>query len=121
MHISQMYLLATYTQQHQQQQRTPPIYIDQCNLGNITIDEMVAEGAMERLLKNRDIRWQILTLHNATYKHPYRTIEPEIKKWKDKLQKKHPTATIHTHPHMQRFYSNTQITCSTQDPRNSAN
>ena len=86
------------------------LYIDQCNLGNITIYEMVAEGAMERLLKNHNIRWQILTLHNATYKHPYRTIEPEIKKWKDKLQKKHPTATIHTHPHMQRFYSITQIT-----------
>ena len=86
------------------------MYIDQCNIANVNIDEMVLTTAITKLLQGRNILWQILAVHNATYQKPYKVIDPSIEKWKGKLQAVFPTAIIYTYPHMQQFYRNTTKT-----------
>ena len=86
------------------------MYIDQCNIANVNIDEMVQSTAIAKLLKGRNILWQVLAVHNATYQKPYKEIDPGIAKWKGKLETAFPEAVIHTYPHMQTFYRNTTTT-----------
>ena len=86
------------------------MYIDQCNIANVNIDEMVEGTVVTKLLKGRNILWQVLAVHNATYQKPYKVIDLGIAKWKGKLQTAFPEAVIHTYPHMQTFYRNKATT-----------
>ena len=86
------------------------LYIDQSCLANLSIDKLVEVKGISKLLKGRNIKWQILTLHNSTYKKPHRTIDPQIEEWKRKWIKKVPEAKVHTFPHLTRFFENTTIT-----------
>ena len=92
------------------QHRSLHIYIGQTNTNTQTIDEITKEKPIRKLLTGRHIRWQILELHNSTYKKPHKVEEPKIKDWKKKLAVNYKEATIYTYPHMKKFYSETYIT-----------
>ena len=70
------------------------IYIGQININNQTIDEVVNEKQMRKLLTRRHIRWQIPELHIATYKRPHKMEVPKITEWKHKFEAKYKLATI---------------------------
>ena len=95
-------------------------YIDEISLGNFTIDEVVGEKGITKLLKGRDIKWQILILHNFTNKKTpnngttNRGVENQTTKKTTRCNRTH----THTHTHIP-TYDASFTTLQTHNSNNS--